>query len=156
MTTVGGVDTPGAVTLVVVDAAQRPLLVADAADERAAANGASEVLRSRCRETGRGAPYGLLVSPETIRIFNGAGPEPLLSLATRDVLAAYHPSGRSWRHTPRYLITLVEVWLSDLAWGWRGGVVPGADSMEAIGLADKLRAAAPSHVHPDEQGGLRP
>ena len=130
--------------------------IADAASERAAANGASEDLRGRCRATGSGAPYGLLVSPETIRIFNGAGPEPLISLATSEVLASYHSAWHLWRHTPRYLITLVEAWLSDLAWGWRGESVPGAASLEAIGLAAKLRQAAPSHVHPDEHGGLRP
>jgi hypothetical protein len=156
MATVGGLETPSGVTLVVVDADQRPLMVADAADERAAANGASEVLRAQCRTLGRGAPYALLVSPTTIRIFNGAGPEAVVQLSTPDVLGSYHAEWSLWRHSPRYLIALAEAWLSDLAWGWRGRPAPGSEALEAIGLAAKLRRAAPSHVHPDEDGGLRP
>lgn len=152
MGTVGGVGTPGGMTLVVVDSDQQPLMVAAAADELAASNGAGDALRHRCRGIG----YGLLVSPSSIRLYNGTGDEPLASWSTAEVLGNYHPLYTQWQSTPLALMTLVEAWLSDLAFGWSGRPVPGSDDFERIGLGRKLRAASPAHVHPDERGGLRP
>jgi len=153
---VGGVVASGLWPLVVVDADERPLLVADSADELAAANGAGDRLRRRCDEVRGGARFGLLVSPTSIRIFEAGRAEPVLKLATADVLGSYHPTWHLWQRAPRHLMTLVEAWLSDLAWGWRGLAIPGEAELSATGLVAQLRAAQPLHVHLDEQGGLRP
>lgn len=153
---VGGVVASGLSPLVVVDAAERPLLVADTADELAAANGAGDRLRRRCDEVRGGARFGVLVSPATIRIFEAGHDTPVLKLATADVLGSYHPSWDLWQRAPRHLMTLVEAWLSDLAWGWRGTPIPGEAQLTELGLVGELRAAQPLHVHLDEEGSLRP
>lgn len=152
MGTVGGVRAPAGMTLVVVDFEQRPLLVAAAAEELAAANGAGDALRHRCAGIG----YGLLISPSSIRLFNGTGDEPLASWSTLEVLGSYHPGFAQMQSTPLAMMTLVEAWLSDLAYGWSGRPIPGGDTFERIGLATKLRSSVPAHVHPDERGSLRP
>jgi hypothetical protein len=145
MGTVGGVDIPRAMTVVVVDADQQPVLLAAAADELAAANGAGE----RICDRPAGVAYGLLVSPSTIALFNGAGRDPIAQWPT-DILAAYHPDLRLWPRNPRALMALLEAWLSDVAYGWSGQTPPGGETFEAIGLAERLRRAGPAHVHPDE------
>ncbi len=154
--TVGGVVPGGLRPLVVVDGSERPLLVADTADEVAAANGASDRLRQRCAEVRGGARFGILVSPAVIRIFQAGSDEPVLKLATAEILGSYHPTWHLWQRESRHLMTLVEAWLSDLAWGWRGGEVPGEAQLAALGLVAELRGAQPLHVHLDEEGSLRP
>lgn len=143
------------VEVVVVDEHERPLVLADATDESYAADGARELFNARRQTVGDGVPYGLLVSPACIRVFNGAGSEPVARLDTAEVLRAYDPELQPGHVAPRYLVCLVEAWLSDLAYRWRGEPVPGEQTLTALGLTEKLRAGA-AHVVPDERGGLRP
>ncbi|MBI2300875.1 MAG: hypothetical protein HYU66_18350 [Armatimonadetes bacterium] len=143
------------VAVVVVDEQAQPVLFADAADEGYAADGARLELDRRRRTVAAGAPYGLLVSPDRMRFFNGSGPEPVAEVPTQDILGVYSRTADLQHAAPRYLVCLVEAWLSDAAWGWRGQPVPGSELLERLGLGAKLRDGT-AHVAPDDRGGLRP
>lgn len=143
------------VAVVVVDDHERPVLLADATSEAYAADGARLEFDRQRREVAYGAPYGVLVSPERVRLFNGAGIEPIAEFPTASILGPYTPGASLTYASPRFLVCLAEAWLSDVAYGWSGKDVPACELLEQIGLADKLRAGT-SHVAPDERGGLRP
>ncbi|NUQ00471.1 MAG: hypothetical protein HUU35_11520 [Armatimonadetes bacterium] len=152
MRTVGGVTTAGGMAFVVVSEAEQPLVAVLATDEPHAAAGHEP--QAEFEALRRQAPYALVVSPAVLRLYDSAG-EALGSLATAAVLTSYHRGFRDWRATPRYLVTLVEAWLSDLAYGWRDEPPPGEALLESVGLVALLRGGA-LHVMPDEQGNLRP
>lgn len=153
MGTVGGVRARAGLAFAVVDEAEQPLLLVRTEDE-SRWEVALEAVREQAAELPVEVPYLLLASPERIGLFDGDA-QPLAELATADVLATYHPEYQRWRVTPRYLAALVEAWLGDLAWRWRGETPPGDEALAECGLVERLRAGV-LHVVPDEQGGLRP
>lgn len=142
---VGAVPEQAVAPVWVMDDAQRPLIEIVIADEVAAANGAADQLAARCSTTGDGAAFGLLVSPVAIRLLDAQG-TALAYLPTPAVLVAYHQGWGAQPGSRSHLLTLVEAWLSDLAWRWRGGEVPGEAELAASGLPALLRAAGPRDV----------
>lgn len=146
-------DLAGDRWVALVDASDKLVVLAYAASEAEAANGAVERLRRRCLELG-GSPFAVLASDQAVRIHNGAGP-PLAVVPTAELLARYHSEASPWQLSSRYLLCLLEAWLSDLAYGWGAAPAPAAESLERIGLAARLRAGT-SSVIPDENGSLRP
>lgn len=138
--------------IVVLDDREQPhLYVALATDD-----GPADASRlAACRQQAAVAPsFVMLVSAGVIRVYDQHD-RLAARLDTGEVLRVYHADFEPWRATPRYLICLLEAWLSDLACGWRGGPPPGLDQLRAAGLAEPLSGSV-HHVVPDESGSLRP
>jgi hypothetical protein len=85
--------------------------------------------------------FGMIVDPGTIRVFRRNESTPVAKLDAIGILRHYSPDydGERTRHGHKRLLeihigTLVEAWLRDLAFRWKGGEAPGLDEMERIGL----------------------
>jgi hypothetical protein len=92
-----------------------------------------------------GAPesivFGMIVDPDTIRVFRRNESTPVAKLDAIGVLRHYSPDyDGEWtpyghkRLFEIHIRTLVEAWLRDLAFRWKGGEAPGLDEMERVGL----------------------
>ena len=92
--------------------------------------------------------FGILVDPRTIRIYrrDSKDSHPIVAeLDAGDVLHHYSSdfAGEKTSYgTARvfhiYLTGLVDAWLSDLAFSWKGGDVPRKDVIRSIGLLPHL------------------
>lgn len=90
--------------------------------------------------------FGMLVDPETIRVYRRGNPSPILRLDAIEVLRHYSPAygAELIRDKPPRLLgihvaTLVEAWLRDLSHRWKSDEVPRSDELERIGLLPLLR-----------------
>jgi hypothetical protein len=72
------------------------------------------------------------------RVDNGQLEPPVAQLETPEVLKRYDPDFSNQRIFERYLLTLVEGWLRDLAYHWKSKNPPGADELRNAGLLDRL------------------
>ena len=93
-------------------------------------------------------PFGMLVDPQTISLYERSGDHssaPVLQLMTADVLRHYDPEFAGER--PRvgnaqffrdYLGALVEAWLRDLAFRWKSEQPPATKELEDVGLLRRL------------------
>lgn len=87
-------------------------------------------------------PFAMSVNLQTISIYKRNKREfstqPIKSLKTADVLRVYEPEFGEKRILKRYLITLFESWLRDLAYHWKLKNPPAAEQLEEIGLLQKI------------------
>ena len=70
--------------------------------------------------------------------WDGANLSELITLKTAAVLSHYDPEFGSKPIFEPYLITLVDVWLRDLAYHWKVGIPPASEQLAAIGLLQRL------------------
>lgn len=87
-------------------------------------------------------PFAMLVDLENIHIFQWDGSNlsaPIASLKTATVLRNYDVEVGIKRIFERYLITLVEAWLRDLAYNWKSEMPPASEQIAAIGLLQRLK-----------------
>ncbi len=124
MPEVGGLASPGRLDALVLDDQQQPVLRAVAA-----AALPSEPLT--------GSTTTLWVCPQVAWLLDEAG-RLLAEWDPHTLLARYHGTPQPWRLCPRYLMTLTQAWLSDLAHGWHETPAPGRDQMAAAGLLEHL------------------
>lgn len=85
-------------------------------------------------------PFTMLIDLEDIQVFqwDGANLSELITLKTAAVLSHYDPEFGSKPIFEPYLITLVDVWLRDLAYHWKSGIPPASEQLAAIGLLQRL------------------
>jgi hypothetical protein len=126
--------------IVAYDSERRPILIAEVKSVPPSDRAISSFLDAL-----GGAPesiaFGMVVDPETIRVFRRNESTPVATLDAIGVLRHYSPDydGERTRHGHKRLLeihigTLVEAWLRDLAYRWKGGEAPGLDEMERVGL----------------------
>ncbi len=82
-------------------------------------------------------PFLMVLDPQKIYLrkylSNGLGGDAL-TLSTPEILRHYEPEFGSVRIFESYLIALVEAWLRDLAFRWRGEDPPGLAELTQFGL----------------------
>ncbi|MBD1838586.1 hypothetical protein H6F78_09455 [Coleofasciculus sp. FACHB-64] len=89
-------------------------------------------------------PFAMLADLENIEIFQWDGAnlsEPVSVLKTATVLNHYDPEFSSKRIFGRYLATLVQAWVRDLAYHWKLEKPPASEELAAIGLLQALEDA---------------
>lgn len=128
------------------DREDRPFLVVEVKARPIAPADLQEILDERLRSPYFVVPYGMVVDPEKIRIFDLASspsPQPILTLETRATLRHYDPRlRRGVRVSEDYLETLTGAWLRDLAHGWKSKSPPGRDELADTGLLERLEGGA--------------
>ena len=86
-------------------------------------------------------PYAMFVDTEQIQIFKWDGEnlsEPVCVLNTGDILRHYEPEfGKKWI-SERYLESLIESWLEDLAYNWKSEMPAASEQIAIIGLLQRL------------------
>lgn len=136
----------------IVDPDSRPVVYAAAvgcADESAAG-----AVRTALAARGHQPRWLLLVDPQRVAFWQ-AGRQPVADFATDDLVRHYHTDASPWQVSPSLLLTFLEAWLSDLAYGWSESEPPGLAACREAGLLDALSDDA-MHVIPDDGGSLRP
>jgi hypothetical protein len=86
-------------------------------------------------------PFGMLADIEKISIFKWGTEhwlEPICVLTTADALSNYEPEFRKKRIFYDYFVSLMEAWLSDLAYQWQSSHPPFLEEIKKIGLLEKL------------------
>ncbi|MBD1833217.1 hypothetical protein H6F61_11125 [Cyanobacteria bacterium FACHB-472] len=89
-------------------------------------------------------PFAMLADLENIEIFQWDGAklsEPVSVLNTAAILNHYDPEFSSKRIFERYLATLVQAWVRDLAYHWKSEKPPASEELAAIGLLQALEDA---------------
>ena len=96
--------------------------------------------------------FGMFVDPIAIRVFQrkNTPPYPLMTaFDTTKVLSHYsadfhgeYTGPGTQRIFQRFMVTLVDVWLMDLAFQWKAGEPPQRDEIRAIGLLPRLEGAS--------------
>ena len=86
-------------------------------------------------------PYAMFVDTEQIQIFKWDGEnlsEPVCVLNTGEILRHYEPEfGKKWI-SERYLESLIESWLEDLAYNWKSEMPVASEQIAIIGLLQRL------------------
>lgn len=82
--------------------------------------------------------FQMLVTLEEIKLFKGKEKTPICILNTGNILEKYDPEFKTSTIFNPYLTTLIEVWLSDLAFHWKSENPPGKMELQQIGLTQKL------------------
>ncbi|MEG3975476.1 hypothetical protein QT970_12765 [Microcoleus sp. herbarium8] len=86
-------------------------------------------------------PYAMFVDTEEILIFKWDGvnlSQPVCSLNTGEILRHYDPQfGKKWI-SERYLESLIESWLEDLAYNWKSEMPAASEQIARIGLLQRL------------------
>lgn len=86
-------------------------------------------------------PYAMFVDTEQIQIFKWDGEnlsEPICVLNTGEILRHYEPEfGKKWI-SERYLESLIESWLEDLAYNWKSEMPAASEQIAIIGLLQRL------------------
>ena len=86
-------------------------------------------------------PYAMFVDTEQIQIFKWDGEnlsEPVCVLNTGEILRHYEPEfGKKWI-SERYLESLIESWLEDLAYNWKSEMPAASEQIAIIGLLQRL------------------
>jgi hypothetical protein len=104
-------------------------------------SGAKEQLKHYLSQYHGNVSFGMLVDTENIQIFRSNEQElsePIQILNTADILQFYDPKFGQKQIFERYLTTLVEAWLRDLAYHWKSANPPATAVMEEIGLLTHL------------------
>lgn len=86
-------------------------------------------------------PFAMLVNPENISIFKWKSDnwqEPICLLNTAEALSRYEPEFSKKRIFHDYFVSLIEAWLSDLAYRWKSDSPPFIEEIKKIGLLEKL------------------
>ncbi|MCC7492602.1 MAG: hypothetical protein IT204_09660 [Fimbriimonadaceae bacterium] len=99
------------------------------------------------------APYGLRLTAAGLLLEQHG--QRCLALPVAALAGRYAAGDRVARVADRYLLTLVQAWLSDLSFRWHPGDPPGLDEVAACGLLELLQGEV-QQVVPDAAGGLRP
>jgi hypothetical protein len=93
--------------------------------------------------------FGMLVDPQTIRVYRRGESSPTSEFSTIEVLKRYSPGygaelirDKHPRLLEIHIATLVEVWLRDLAHQWKSGEVPRRDELERIGVLPLLEGSS--------------
>jgi len=136
----------------IVDRDEQPLLYAAAVrqiDEAVAA-----ATRTALASRGHQPRWLLLVDPERV-VFWNPQLQQSAEFPAAELVAHYHTEPSPWQITPSLLLTFLEAWLSDLAFGWSESEPPGMAAFRTTGLLDELAGGA-MHVIPDDGGSLRP
>ncbi|MEG3938194.1 hypothetical protein QT995_08530 [Microcoleus sp. S36b_A3] len=86
-------------------------------------------------------PYAMFVDTEEILIFKWNGEnlsKPVCTLNTAKILHSYEPEfGTKWI-SERYLESLIESWLEDLAYNWKSEMPAASEQIARIGLLQRL------------------
>jgi hypothetical protein len=88
-----------------------------------------------------GAPYGLVVDREAVRLFDlGAGLDaaPLLEVPLRELLAEYAHGLPAEQVSSQYLILLADTWLRNVVRPLPSSSAPGMARMRELGLVARL------------------
>ncbi|NJK69197.1 MAG: hypothetical protein HC789_15415 [Microcoleus sp. CSU_2_2] len=86
-------------------------------------------------------PYAMFVDTEQIQIFKWDGvnlSEPVCFLNTGEILRYYELEFGSKWISERYLGSLIESWLRDLAYNWKSEIPPESEQIAIIGLLQRL------------------
>ncbi|MEP0855704.1 hypothetical protein [Trichocoleus sp. DQ-U1] len=105
---------------------------------------AIEYLKSYLQIGNPKIPFAMLADLENIEIFQWDGAnlsEPVILLKTAAVLSHYDREFSSKRIFERYLTTLVQAWVRDLAYHWKSETPPASKELAAIGLLPVLEDA---------------
>src|SRR5262249_55269990 len=87
------------------------------------------------------ARFGMVADRDKIRIADyeaGGGDAIVCVLDSADVLRHYEPDFGAKRIFHHYLTSLVDAWLSDIAYHWKTDVPPGTQELTSIGLLPVL------------------
>ena len=138
--------------IAIVDRDERPLLYAVAVEQvdEPTLSEVCDTLTAR----GHRPPLLLLADPEIIRFYRPDGSSPV-ELPTSALVDHYHTESMPWQLSPPLLLTYLEAWFSDLAYGWGDTEPPGIAACRQAGLMEALERD-PMHVIPDVDGSLRP
>ncbi len=136
----------------IVDGNERPLLYAVAVAQ--GDESTVSAIRADLTRRGHQPPWLLLVDPGRITFWDPEA-RAVAGFETAELVDHYHSEPSPWQPTPSLLLTFVEAWLSDLAYGWSESEPPGLAACRQVGLLDALAAGA-MHVIPDDGGSLRP
>ncbi|MBD2741653.1 type I restriction enzyme HsdR N-terminal domain-containing protein [Coleofasciculus sp. FACHB-1120] len=101
-------------------------------------------LKSQLQAANVKIPFAMLADLENIEIFQWDGAnlsEPISELKTAAILNHYDPEFSSKRIFERYLATLVQAWVRDLAYHWKSAKPPASEELAAIGLLQALEDA---------------
>ena len=87
------------------------------------------------------ADFLLAVDPACMHLYRLHGIDldgPIVHFDTPQVLSHYEPEFGKKRIFERYVLTLVEAWLRDLAYHWKSAKPPGSDELAAVGFLAKV------------------
>src|SRR5262249_7644532 len=87
------------------------------------------------------AAFLLAIDPKCIHLYRLDEKEladPVVHLKTSEVLSHYDPDFDKERIFEKYLITLVEAWLRDLAYHWKSEKPPGSEELQKAGFLGKV------------------
>ena len=85
--------------------------------------------------------FVLRIDLNSIQLYRSGGEdlgEPIVRLDTPQVLQHYDTGFAGKRVFHSYLVTLVEVWLDDLAYHWKSEDPPGSEELGRAGLFEKI------------------
>jgi hypothetical protein len=94
------------------------------------------------QSSARHAPFFLIAQPQELRLYQHAPPHDwqlAYTFNSRDILTHYDTSYGSNPVTEQYLASLVEAWLSDIAFHWSKKSPPAEDVFEKLDLVNALR-----------------
>jgi hypothetical protein len=103
--------------------------------------GSARSILSYIRGAELGVPFGMVADLNRIRVvdFERAEDADLVCVFdSADVLCVYDPAFGTKRIFHNYLTALVEAWLRDHTYHWHSEKAPGAEKLDAIGLAPLL------------------
>ena len=126
--------------LVGYDAADRPVLVVEA--KALPIQHPRETLLFLMSRVGP-VDFWLLADPVRLQLYRtrdvAAGEDqPIATLDTEAVLAAYDPTWADRDRSEFYLTALVDAWVRDLAFRWRSPEPPGTAVLQGTGLLERL------------------
>jgi putative addiction module component (TIGR02574 family) len=128
--------------VLVLDAAERPLMLVEVRDRVLEPDLADRLRDFMAAEQTHGAPFGMIVDLETIRIF-AFSPEKtattLATLPTADAFSFYRPEFARMTIYHAYLSALTEAWLRDLAYHWKSQSPPGQELFDKLGVLSRLK-----------------
>jgi len=93
------------------------------------------------RKLAEHAAFFLAIDPQHVSLYQLSGESlgvPLVQLDTQRMLQNYDPEFPQKRVIDRYLLTLTEAWLRDLAYHWKSPTPPGSEELARTGLLEKI------------------
>jgi len=83
-------------------------------------------------------PFLMYANSNVMRIFKSPNFEEIARFDTKKVLGFYNPESIKRMIFQSTLLTLIQLWLDDLVYHWKGENTPYTEEVKAIGLYDHL------------------
>lgn len=86
-------------------------------------------------------PFAMIVDLDRVRLYRWDGialDGPVFESPTSAILSFYYPDFGSRPIFEHLLRTLVDAWISDLVFHWKGPAPPAGETLRALGLVDTL------------------